>query len=66
MPVVGVLPRTERQPAGLIARPAKQGRAVRPAHMPQIKKKTPPDKLRELLFMPVVGVSRALSDSPQG
>lgn len=24
------------------------------------------DKLRELLFMPVVGVSRALSDSPQG
>ena len=34
--------------------------------MLQIKKKTPPDKLRELLFMPVVGVSRALSDSPQG
>ena len=27
-----------------------QGRAVRPAHTPQIKKKTPPDKLRELLF----------------
>ena len=46
----GGLPRTERQPAGLIARPAKQGRAVRPAHTPQIKKKTPPDKLREFLF----------------
>ena len=46
----GGLPRTERQPAGLIARPAKQGRAVRPAHTPQIKKRTPPDKLGEFLF----------------
>ena len=46
----GGLPRTERQPAGLIARPAKQGRAVRPAHMPQIKKKTPPDKLGKFSF----------------
>lgn len=27
-----------------------QGRAVRPAHTPQIKKKTPPDKLGEFLF----------------
>ena len=27
-----------------------QGRAVRPAHAPQIKNKTPPDKLGELLF----------------
>lgn len=27
-----------------------QGRAVRPAHAPQIKKKTPPDKLGEFLF----------------
>ena len=32
-----------------------QGRAVRPTHTPQIKKKTPPDKLGEF-FMPVVGV----------
>ena len=39
-----------------------QGRAVRPAHTPQIKKETPPDKLGE----PVVGVSRALSDRQQG
>ena len=39
----GGLPRTERQPAGLIARPAGQGRAVRPAHTPQIKKETPPN-----------------------
>ena len=46
----GGLPRTERQPAGLIARPAEQGRAVRPAHTPQIKKETPPDKLEEFLF----------------
>ena len=51
MPVVGGLPRTERQPAGLIARPAKQGRAVRPAHTPQIKKKTPPDKLGKFSFL---------------
>ena len=32
------------------------GCAVRPAHTPQIKKKTPPDKLGEFFFMPVVGV----------
>ena len=37
----GGLPRTERQPAGLIARPAGQGRAVRPTHTPQIKRKLP-------------------------
>ena len=47
----GGLPRTERQPAGLIARPAKQGRAVRPAHTPQIKNKTPPDKLGKFSFL---------------
>ena len=47
----GGLPRTERQPAGLIARPAKQGRAVRPTHTPQIKKKTPPDKLGKFSFL---------------
>lgn len=47
----GGLPRTERQPAGLIAHPAGQGRAVRPAHTPQIKKKTPPDKLGEFPFL---------------
>ena len=35
--------------------PAVQGRAVRPAHTPQIKRK-PPDKLEGFLFMPVVGV----------
>lgn len=27
-----------------------QGRAVRPAHAPQIKKKTPPDKLGEFFY----------------
>ena len=39
------------------------GCAVRPAHTPQIKKKTPQTSWGRL---PVVGVSRALSDSPQG
>ena len=52
----GGLPRTERQPAGLIAHPAEQGRAVRPAHTPQIKKKTLQTSWRVSFFMPVVGV----------
>ena len=42
-----------------------QGRAVRPTHTPQIKRKLPQTSWRSF-FMPVVGVSRALSDSPQG
>ena len=52
----GGLPRTERQPAGLIARPAGQGRAVRPAHTPQIKKELPQTSWGSFFFMPVVGV----------
>ena len=45
----GGLPRTEQQPVGLIAPRAVQGRAVRPAHTPQIKRK-PPDKLEASFY----------------
>lgn len=41
---------------GLIARPAGQGRAVRPAHTPQIKKELPQTSWGSSFFMPVVGV----------